>query len=146
MNIAPERYDNMKRTTHLIGCMVICISLIVGCSHQSNSSANSSSSIMSLTEEVSASDYYATNVEATFTLASYVRSEAAFYKWDSNTPNVIYGIIQDDKGYPTKDHIAAVKKYGVYNHFFRQTSRYCIFTSTAGEMRINRRIRNYKKY
>lgn len=91
----------MKRTTHLIGCMVICISLIVGCSHQSNSSANSSSSIMSLTEEVSASDYYATNVEATFTLASYVRSEAAFYKWDSNTPNVIYGIIQDDNGFGT---------------------------------------------
>lgn len=103
---------------------------------------------MSLTEEVSASDYYATNVEATFTLASYVRSEAAFYKWDSNTPNVIYGIIQDDNGFGTAilNEFPQLKNMEYIIIFFRQTSRYCIFTSTAGEMRINRRIRNYKKY
>jgi len=91
----------MKQTIILIGYIIICITGLVGCGNQSDSSASQSTPPSNFKEELSSSDSYSTIVEATFTLASYVRSEAAFYKWDSNTPNILYGIIQDDNGFGT---------------------------------------------
>ena len=90
----------MKRIILLISCMIICTTFIEGCNHQSTSSMNSSA-VFSSTEEMPTSDSFSTTVEATYTLASYIRSEAAFYKWSNDTPNTLYGTIQDDNGFGT---------------------------------------------
>ena len=38
-------------------------------------------------------------IEATSTLASYVRIEAGSFEWDKHTPNIVYGEIDVDNGF-----------------------------------------------